>query len=240
MIDLETQIHATGYEKEHMGETQALKTEVATQAEEKYQHEAATGLILCLCWWCTDCAHKAHATSHTQTLTGNAPTMRTITVPPRSWVDDMRTPVPEVVLAEFHRQKALLTAAGALLQVEGRLEGKVDGAKENTSSNAAPDTGRRGDDTCSGLQPAAVPQTIMHITAAAPDSETQTTTESHGPTSRIPKLLRGIAGGYVKSAHKHTVNHHSTGLTGNRGGSPKTKEVPAAHVAEPARLGQAP
>lgn len=59
----------------------------------------------------------------------------------------MRTPAPEVVLAEFHRQKALLAAAGALLQVEGRLDGKVDakaGAKENTDANTGAETTSTG------------------------------------------------------------------------------------------------
>lgn len=39
-------------------------------------------------------------------------------VPPASWVDDMRTPTPDVVLAEFHRQKGLLAAAAALASSE--------------------------------------------------------------------------------------------------------------------------
>lgn len=74
----------------------------------------------------------------------------------------MRTPAPEVVLAEFHRQKSLLAAAGALLHNEGRLEGRLDGAekrgsKENTDSNGAVEVGAEG-----------------------------------GVTSRIPKLLRGM------------------------------------------------
>lgn len=96
--------------------------------------------------------------------TDSAPPERRISVPPRAWVDDMRTPAPEVVLAEFHRQKSLLAAAGALLQVEGRHEAKTEGggtrsSKENIDANGT-------------TEPA--------------------TAEAGGATSRIPKLLRGV------------------------------------------------
>lgn len=103
----------------------------------------------------------------TRLSTDNAPPERTITVPPRSWVEDMRTPAPEVVLAEFHRQKSLLAAAGALLQNEARLEGRPEwtarpkeGSKENTDGNG------------------------------------EAVAETGGTTSRIPKLLRGACGVY--------------------------------------------
>lgn len=51
------------------------------------------------------------------------PARRPLEVPPRSWIDDMRTPAADLILLEFHRQK---------YGIEGEAEGQ-----ENTSPNSA-------------------------------------------------------------------------------------------------------
>lgn len=51
------------------------------------------------------------------------PARRPLEVPPRSWIDDMRTPAADLILLEFHRQK---------YGIEG---GEAEG-QENTSPNS--------------------------------------------------------------------------------------------------------
>lgn len=175
----------TGFHTEHDAALTQLAADATVQAEEAYQHEAATGASTAgvenrkhNCVVATrNPSHTAAlaARNHTNSTariqshnsithgcinTDNAPPERAITVPPRSWVDDMRTPAPEVVLAEFQRQKSLLAAAGALLQGEGRVDGGgFRSSKENTDTNGA-----------------------------------EQAAEASATTSRIPKLLRGAVG----------------------------------------------
>lgn len=58
-------------------------------------------------------------------LSTGLPARRPLEVPPRSWIDDMRTPAADLILLEFHRQK---------YGIEGGEEAE---GQENTSPNSA-------------------------------------------------------------------------------------------------------
>ena len=61
--------------------------------------------------------------SESSMVQAGAPVRRPLEVPPRSWIDDMRTPAADLILLEFHRQK---------YSTEGDAEGQ-----ENASPNRA-------------------------------------------------------------------------------------------------------
>lgn len=64
-------------------------------------------------------SHECSPVSHD----AGVPARRPLEVPPRSWIDSMRTPAADLILLEFHRQK---------YSTEGEAEGQ-----ENTSPNSA-------------------------------------------------------------------------------------------------------